>query len=158
MPVKERRGGARLVPSRTKHRQAEDAASSSRSAKHKKEWRAEVGSLQDDDDNVLARTSLDLSNHPIPPLEALAKTIAQFTKLQKLDLSSMKASPNNPTGLSSLQWLGRATRKGKEKAADEGSFGDSLTWFKMTDNPALGEQSGADAWAGIENLAFLAGE
>jgi hypothetical protein len=157
MSVKERRQEeGRHAPSRVKHGLADNASSSKSNFAKGKE--AEASSSDDDEDDILARTSLDLSNHPMPPLEALAKTIAKFSRLQKLDLSSMKSSSSNPKGLSSLQWLGRATRKGKEKATDEEIFGNSLTWLKMTDNPALGEQTGDDAWAGIENLASLAGE
>lgn len=108
-----------------------------------------------EEESVLTRTKLDLSNHPLPPFEKLSKTLAHFSQLQKLDISGMKASEENPHGLTSLQWLGRATRKGKGKAAEGTVFGDKLTWLKMSDNPFFGQQGRSEIWDGIEFLTSL---
>lgn len=115
----------------------------------------------DEGEDMLARTSLDLSKHPMPPLDGLTKTIAQFVHLQRLDVSSMAASEEagNPHGLASLAWLGKATRKKRGgEGEDLAAFGDKLSWLKMTENEGLGLHGGAEVWTGIERLTNLTGE
>ena len=114
-------------------------------------------SSDEEEEDIFSRTSLDLSKNPMPDVQGLTKTLSQFKQLQKLDISGMATSQTNQRGLSSLEWLGEAVLKSKK--ADGGiSFGERLTWLKMTDNPTLGNEAGAKAWSGIERLVKLTGE
>lgn len=107
-----------------------------------------------DAEDIFSSTSLDLSKHAMPEAQGLAKTLSQFKKLQKLDMSGMKVSTDSATGLNSLTWLEQATMRRK---ADDEIFGDSVTWLKVSDNSALGGQPGYQSWNGIEKLKKLAG-
>lgn len=113
---------------------------------------AEAEEEEEEEEDVRQRTSLSLANNPLPRLDALIETLAQFKNLHRLDLSSIQPSEHNLDGLASLFWLIKSARK----SGSEG-FKKKLTWLNVSGNPALGK-TGAEAWAGLETLEQLFGE
>lgn len=113
--------------------------------------------------DVLQRSKLDLSGHPLPPLQQLAATLSQFRNIKQLHLSMMKPSveAGNPEGLTSLAWLGKAVQKSareakKQKSSDRSFFGHSLTMLKLNGNSSLGNSDNDELWDGLQHLHNLA--
>lgn len=122
----------------------------------KRENEEDTAPAEDGASEVLARTSLSLAGHALPPLQDVVKTLVKFTKLRRLDLSNMEVSDDQPDGLSDLRWLALVARKSKKRAAaDSTPFGERLTWLNVSGNPALG--STEDGFTGLEVLTALHG-
>lgn len=106
--------------------------------------------------NVLGEsTSLSLAGHALPPPKAVAKTLAQFKQVRRLDVSDIQVSESWPDGLRDLDWLVKAVRHSQKARRDEQSLDERLTWLNVSKNPALGQQS--DPLQGIEVLTSLFG-
>ena len=74
-------------------------------------------------DDVLSRTSLSLAEHPLPDLDSLRDTLSRFANLRRLDLCNMAASPDNPSGLTTLAFLAPVSQ--------------TLTWLNAASNASL---------------------
>lgn len=93
----------------------------------------------DEVSDVLARTSLSLAGHALPPPSAVAQTLARFMQLRRLDVSDMQASEDAPAGLTDLHWLAKAERLSKKKARDGAlPLSQRLTWLSVAGNAELG--------------------
>lgn len=110
----------------------------------------------DEVSDVLARTSLSLAGHALPPPSAVAQTLARFMQLRRLDVSNMQASDDAPSGLTDLHWLAKAERLSKKQARDGAvPLSQRLTWLNVANNAALGSRD--DDLDGIELMAALNG-
>lgn len=105
-----------------------------------------------DVDDIRSKTSLSLAGHQLPPLAALVDTLAQFSYLQRLDLSSIEPSDTLPKGLCKLTWLAKAIFQSKALAkGKDGALGDHLTWLNLASNANLT----SDGCIGLEALEEL---
>ena len=95
------------------------------------------------------------AGHALPPPKAVAKTLAQFKQVRRLDVSDIQVSESWPDGLRDLDWLVKAVRHSQKARRDEQALDERLTWLNVSKNPALGQQS--DPLQGIEVLASLFG-
>lgn len=145
------RAGARRSQSESfRNRNIENAAQQSTTTK--------APSEADEEDVVTERARLDISGNPLPPVEGLIEAFSQLNNLQRLDMSDMKASEenDNPNGLETLQWIGKAVAKSKSRNKINSSvFGQQLTWLKFSGNPSLGKHAGKDAWDGLDQFSKL---
>lgn len=110
------------------------------------------------DGDILQRTSLSLAGHPLPPPEAVSKTLARFTELRRLDVSNIKASDDSAHGITDLRWLSKAvalSRSKSRKASGATPLGERLTWLKLADNESLGTHD--DVWDVLAQLSALHG-
>ncbi|WFD22870.1 hypothetical protein MEQU1_001547 [Malassezia equina] len=104
--------------------------------------------------DVLARTSLSLAGHALPPPSAVAQTLARFMQLRRLDVSDMQASEDAPAGLTDLHWLAKAERLSKKKAWDGAlPLSQRLTWLSVAGNAELGARD--DDLNGLELMEAL---
>ncbi|PKI84858.1 hypothetical protein MVES1_001358 [Malassezia vespertilionis] len=108
-----------------------------------------------DDAPILERAALSLAGHALPSTRALAKTLAQFAVLHKLDVANMQSSPDAPQGLQNLQWLVRACALSNKHAKTSGDrpLAARLTWLNLAHNTAFGTD--VDATEGLDLLTAL---
>ncbi|WFD36269.1 hypothetical protein MCUN1_003147 [Malassezia cuniculi] len=101
--------------------------------------------------DILQRTSLSFSGHPMPPVSAVAKTLAEFVHLRRLDLSNI--STEDGQGLVSLDWLAKAASISRKKSKKDGQtpLAERLSWINLSGND-LGHQ---DALNGLEQMIAL---
>ncbi|WFD30025.1 orotidine-5'-phosphate decarboxylase [Malassezia sp. CBS 17886] len=105
---------------------------------------------------VLEQTTLSLAGHPLPAESHVARTLAQFHMLRRLDVSRMAPSDDAPAGLTNLQWLARAAARSRKRARKDGSLplAERLTWLNLSGN-ALGAPDACEGLAVLHALHVL---
>lgn len=119
--------------------------------------------------DVLNQVAIDLSRHSLPPYEDLARTLSQFRKLRKLNLSSIEWGGHHTMGLDSVKFIGNAVAESKREAKKRRSangteelaetwFGKDLTTLNLSGNislPISRKKDGTDPLVGLEQLPNL---
>ena len=108
------------------------------------------------EESILERTALSLAGHPLPAASAAAKTLAAFAQVRRLDMSHMQPSDDEPDGLKTLAFLGKAaslSRKKHKKGEQASPLAQRLTWLNVAGNESLGEAD--DAWDSLAQLVAL---
>ncbi|EPQ31187.1 uncharacterized protein PFL1_01375 [Pseudozyma flocculosa PF-1] len=142
------------VPARASGDGADDAASAASSSSSS----ASTSSGDEGEEpSLLERTDLSLASHPLPALDGMTSTLSQFANLHKLDLSSLQPSDENPDGLTTLSWLGKAvirSQRAVSKGEAAAAFGDRLTWLNLSGNAGL-DDDGAEGLECFKTLFVL---
>lgn len=105
-----------------------------------------------DSGEILQRTSLSLAGHPLPPIDSVTRTLAQFVHLRRLDLSNIQ--DEGGAGLHDVQWLAKAASISRKRSKKDGStpLAKRLSWLNISGNEALGNDG---AMEGLEQLVAI---
>lgn len=105
-----------------------------------------------DSSEILQRTSLSLAGHPLPPIDSVTRTLAQFVHLRRLDLSNIQDVGG--AGLHDVQWLAKAASISRKRSKKDGStpLAKRLSWLNVSGNEALGHDG---AMEGLEQLVAV---
>lgn len=113
---------------------------------------AEEHSGESDAGEILQRTSLSFAGHEMPPADAVARTLAEFVQLRRLDLSNIAS--DSGTGMESLRWLAKAASLSRKRSKKDGQtpLGARLSWLNISGNEGLGSEG---AMEGLEQMIAL---